>query len=264
MSTEIYEDAMEGLRMTRNYRSWTLYLRIASRFVSKYTFDPLERLGVTVGLIGTEQKTLVWTKDHNWNPPVPLRNQEHPTAEPSSPSTGSPSIAVTDHSSPATRIASRTRNTPTMAFSLFPAVRTTHQSDDESDISLHGPILPTHSHGRTSDDSISPLLTRPSEVHRSRAASASSGGRRISSETRYSVDYEHGRSSIEHLLPPASPGDDGSSFGGWTRRDIAVHSRLGYTRSNSDSALPTFDFVADAERSGLGIDFEADTGNRKR
>jgi hypothetical protein len=264
MSTENYESAMEGLRMTRDYRSLTYFLRITSRLFSRYTFDPLERFGVLIGLIGTEQKTLLWTRDYKWNPSVLPQKVDHPTAGPSARPTGSPSIAVTDHSFTAPLTNKRPQNTPTMPFSGFPLARTTNHTDHESDIPLHELMRPTLRRDQSSDELTSPLVERPLEVHGLRTASASSGGHRISGETRRSSESERGRSSAENLLSSALPGDEGNGVIVWAQEDFALHNRQSYRRPNSDSALPPFDFIANAEQSGLGINLKAQTSTLQR
>jgi len=62
LSTENYDEAMRGLRRTRQYRSWTLFARQAARILSFITVHQLERLAMLCGIVKTRQKTLVWTK----------------------------------------------------------------------------------------------------------------------------------------------------------------------------------------------------------
>jgi hypothetical protein len=238
--------------MTRDYRSMTYWLRVASRFVSKFTFDPLESLGVKFGLIKTRQKTLVWTKTHDWNPKV----DANPLTEPSTATAAhhaSPSIELTDYSTVA-QGESAIQDTPAMAHSLFPPALTTRRPRNESDASHHEPALPIYEQYRTSDDSHRRLIQRPSDVHRSRAPSSSERGRR-SSEARRESDIA-GRSSSEYATSPASPPDEQPSFGGWLGLGSSFRGRQGYQRTNSDSGSPPDDIAAEAQQDALGIRYD--------
>ncbi|KAH7061917.1 hypothetical protein BKA63DRAFT_191724 [Paraphoma chrysanthemicola] len=252
LSTEVYQDAMDGLHMTRDYRSLTYWFRVASRFVSKFTFDPLESLGVSFGLIKAKQKTLVWTKTHTWDPKV---IPDNPTTEPSSATAHkpSPSIELTDYST-LPQGESAAQDTPAMAHSLFPPALTTRRPRYESDASHHEPSLPIYQQFRTSDDSQRPFIQRPSDVHRSRAPSSSDHGRR-SSEARRDSEMT-GRSSSEYAASPSSPPEDQPSFGGWLGLNSSFRGRHGYQRTNSDPGSPPVDMVAEVEENALGIRYD--------
>jgi hypothetical protein len=264
---------MSGLKMTRRYRSFTYWFRASFRFVSKFTFDPLEALGVNLGLIKTRQHTLVWTKEHTHNPVLPPSrpSQRHagtrlppglPPPPGTSPSPGhppspdrppqpglptssgrpatpgpssftghhaSPSIELTDYSNPEYG----THDTPAMAHSLFPPALKPGRPRNQSDASFTESGLPIFDRYRTSNDSNRPLIWRPSDVHRSRAAV----GRRPSDERegRRSSDFAEHRSSSEYMLAPASMYDEQPVFGNWLG---SVQSRQGYQRANSDPGSP--------------------------
>jgi hypothetical protein len=240
---------MNGLRMTRDYRRWTYWLRETSRFISKFTFDPMESLGVKFGLIKSRQKTLVWTKDHTYNPaPMqqPLRPNRH---------NASPSIELTLYpdTSPL-REDSVVHETPAMAHSLFPPANT-RRPRNESDASITESPLPIYEQYRTSDDSHRPLIQRPSDVHRSRATAADRG-RDVSSDRRRSSEITDARSSSEYMLSPASPPTDWPKFDDWLGLN-SVQSRQRYQRANSDPGSPPFENAAEDEHSGLGITIDA-------
>jgi hypothetical protein len=243
--------------MTRDYRSLTYWFRAASRFVSKFTFDPLESLGVELGLIKTRQRTLVWTKTHTWDPiPSPdLAAQQ--TSYHRGPS---PSIELTDYSTAESAI----HDTPAMAHSLFPPAITPRRTRNESDASFNEPTLPIYEQYRRSDDSNSPLIQRPSDVRRSRASSTNNG-RHPSDEDggRRSSDFAEHRSSSEFMLSPTSPSDEQPVFGGWLG---TVQNRQGYRRANSDPGsppLPSGDGGAGVAPEGLGIGMgTGDDGSR--
>jgi hypothetical protein len=245
---------MDGLRMTRYYRSLTYFLRVAFRKLSKYTFDPLEGLGVMTGLIKTRQKTLMWTKRHSWDPAVSLP-QVLPVNEPSTqPLAASPSIQLTDFSTTAWHPEEfDAQETPAMAHSLFPPAISTRRPRNESDASLNDLPLPIYAQVRTSEESaVAPLIQRPSDVHRSRATPRTSGEYRRSSD---SVDVTL---SGEHNLSPTSPPHD-STFGGWVGLEASVHNRSGYRRANSEPGSPP---GIDLRTQGLGIEMGNSNGGR--
>jgi hypothetical protein len=244
---------MNGLRMTRDYRSLTYWFRASFRFVSKFTFDPLELLGVKFGLIKTRQRTLVWTKTHTWDPIPPPDPAVHRTAHHHGPS---PSIEFTDFSTAESVI----QDTPAMAHSSFPQPITPRRTRNESDASYTEPILPTYGQYRTSRDSHSPLIPRPSDVRRSRATSANHD-RRPSDEDEggRSSDVAEHRSSSEYMLSPTLSSDEQPVFRDWLG---TVQSRQGYHRANSDNESPPPPLGNDrigTAREGLGLGM--DTGN---
>jgi hypothetical protein len=255
LSTEDYDAAMDGLRMTRDYRSLTYWFRAMFRFVSRFTFDPLESFGVKLGLIRSRQKTLVWTKGHTYDP-EPRQRPPRPTRH-----EASPSIELTMY--PDTfrpREDSAMQETPAMAHSLFPPALTTRRPRNENDTSFTEPTLPIYEQYRTSDDSNRPLVRRPSDVHRSHAAPADRArargdGRRCSSE------ITEGRSSSEYMLSPASPPADRPVFGGWLGLST-VQNRQRYQRANSDPGSPPFDTGTEGDQGGLGIIVDEHVGGQ--
>lgn len=218
---------MYGLRMTRRYRYWTLFVRRASRVLSYLTLDPLEKLAVIAGLIKKPQMTLLWTKQHTWNPVVP---QSSSPAQTSNTNT-SPFIELTDYSTTTPQMNSRVHDTPAMAHSLFPPAIPTHRLRNESDASLN-PAL-SHTPTRTSDDSSRPLIQRPPETYRGDTEGRASG---------------EGRVSFEDTLSPTSPPDQG----GWLGPNTTLHTRQGYRCASSDPGSPPVDVVGGVHR-GLGI-----------
>jgi hypothetical protein len=232
---------MNGLRMTRDYRALTYGFRATFRFISRFTFDPLESLAVNAGLVSARQRTLVWTKGHTHDPsprPQPSRPNGH---------TISPSIELTLYHEGERSLAEAVQDTPAMAHSLFPPALTTRRPRNESDASFTEPTLPIYDRYRTSDDSIRASVQRPLDVHRSRAPSTDHR-RSANSSDRRSSECTDNRSSSEYLLSPISMPADQQGFGGWLSLN-AVQSRQGYRRANSDPPP----FVVDAARSGLGI-----------
>ncbi|KAH3995104.1 hypothetical protein HBI56_173170 [Parastagonospora nodorum] len=255
LSTEDYDAAMDGLRMTRDYRLLTYWFRAIFRFVSRFTFDPLESLGVKLGLIRSRQKTLVWTKGHTYDP-EPREQPPRPTRH-----EASPSIELTMY--PDTfrpREDSAMQETPAMAHSLFPPAMTTRRPPNESDASFTEPTLPIYEQYRTSDESNRPLVRRPSDVHRLHAAPADRArargdGRRRSSE------ITEGRSSSEYMLFPASPPADRPVFGGWLGLST-VQNRQRYQRANSDPGNPPFETGIEGDQGGLGIIVDEHVGGQ--
>jgi hypothetical protein len=283
---------MNGLRMTRRYRTFTYWFRASFRFISKFTFDPLETLGVKLGLIKTRQRTLFWTKTHTHNPkihptlpsqrrsgtlppPGPLPPPGHPPS-PSHPSypghlpspspdhpsasghPASPSIELTDYST----AEYGAQDTPAMAHSLFPPALRPGRPRNESDASFTEPGLPIYEQYRTSDDSNRSLIRRPSDVHRSRVVPPRVG-RRPSDERegRRSSDFAEQRSSSEFMLSPTSLYDEQPVFGDWSG---TIHSRQGYQRANSDSGNLPVPNEDGAEGGGEGLGIGMDGGNDDR
>lgn len=231
LSTEDYADAMDGLRKTRTYRHSTFFLRWLSRQLSRWSLDPMEKLAVIVGLIKKQQKTLVWTKHHTWDPVVPPSPRQTTTSFPTYPN-ASPSIELTDYSTNVPHTEIFIHDTPAMAHSLFPPAIPTRRPRNESDASLLPP-------NRRSDDSSAPLIQRPSETYHQGAEP----------ESRRSGE---GRVSFEETWSPASPPDAGPVYDGWRAPDGTLHSRQGYQRANSDpGSLPVE--IRDMAQSGLGI-----------
>ncbi|KAJ4292476.1 hypothetical protein N0V90_009138 [Kalmusia sp. IMI 367209] len=237
LSTEDYHDAKQGLRMTRIYRQFTFPLRLLSRLLSRFTFDPLERFAVAIGLMKYPQKTLLWTKSHTYEPDLPLpyippfRRQ------------GNPSIELSDFSTAMVRDDSQQSHhayeTPAMAHSLFPPAIPQWRPRQDSDSSAAHPS-PSMLDRPSNDLSISPLLRRPSEAHhyqRERVGSANSEDERRSS-------------GEEHISPnlPGSPRGvtEPPAFTSFLGLSATLQSRQGYTRANSDPGSPP-------SAEGLGI-----------
>ncbi|KAF1841258.1 uncharacterized protein K460DRAFT_322312 [Cucurbitaria berberidis CBS 394.84] len=229
LSTEDYKEAMDGLRKTRMYRHWSFPVRWLSRQLSRWTLDPMEKLAVLVGLVKKPQKTLLWTKGHKWDPVVPQAKAMVPAQI-----NPSPYIELTDYSTTAPHMDTHIHDTPAMAHSLFPPAIPTRRPRNESDASLLPP-------SRTSDDSSSPLIQRPSEAHH----------QRVDSEGRRSGE---GRVSFGETWSPATPADARPAYGGGLGADATVHSRQGYQRANSDPGSLPVD-IAEMAQSGLVIHF---------
>ncbi|KAF2450783.1 hypothetical protein P171DRAFT_146450 [Karstenula rhodostoma CBS 690.94] len=247
LSTEDYEDARQGLRMTRIYRHWTFSFRSLSRLLSRFTFDPMERFAVSIGLVKYRQKTLLWTKTHTHDPdiavPAPVQ-----TPRPH----GNPSIELSDFSTAMARDDSQhshehgASETPAMAHSLFPPAIPQRRPRQDSGASaartspslLHGIGNPapsqspssflTHRPSHESALSFTPLLQRPSEAHRQRERAGSATSVQSDERDRRSGGEEHG------LMSPVSP----VRVGEYTPFLGMVQSRQGYTRANSDPGSP--------------------------
>ncbi|RYN79975.1 hypothetical protein AA0120_g10620 [Alternaria tenuissima] len=223
LSTEDYEDAMKGLRMTRAYRSLTLFARRTSRV----TMNQLEKLALAIGLIKKRKKTLMWTRHHTWNPLVPRRTSSSGRDH----LRGAPSIELTPYDND--RVPDVVFETPAMAHSLFPPAITPRRTRNESDASLDPLDLPGRP--RTSGDSSTPLIQRPSQVYQQNEADGH-------------VIGEECRSSETPLLETGLVRSNAQT--GPHIQD-AVQNRQGYHRAHSDqgSALQS----RDTEHAGLGI-----------
>ncbi|KAF1973731.1 hypothetical protein BU23DRAFT_463721 [Bimuria novae-zelandiae CBS 107.79] len=236
LSTEDYEDARQGLRMTRIYRHWTFFFRRLSRLLSKFTFDPMERFAVAIGLIKHPQKTLLWTKEHTYNPDVPID-------PPETRHRANPSIELSDFSTAMVRDDSQQSHhqyeTPAMAHSLFPPAIPRRRPRQDSDSSAPRPSPSLFSHaGNSHDSSISPLLQRPSEAHHQRAGSATS----MSDDGMQSSGEDQGYGSPGSPVPVS----ERAVFLGLAP---TLQIRQGYARANSDpGSLPT------AEGLGISVD----------
>jgi hypothetical protein len=240
---------MSGLRRTRSYRSYTYSFRIVARFFSKFTFDPLEGLGLSLGLIKARQKTLLWTPDHHWTwEPLQQGPAESRPLFPAPSHTfkyspGSPSIELTDYSTVHLE-ETALHDTPAMAHSLFPPAISTRRPRNQSDASNYAPSLPVYERngGRVSDETISPLTQRPSDVRRSRVSTSYRG----SSDGRRSSEFSDPDLGGGYHMPLLVASHDEPSAHG-------VHSRYGYRRANSDPGDPPIGILGGAQGDGLGI-----------
>ncbi|OAL45334.1 hypothetical protein IQ07DRAFT_684268 [Pyrenochaeta sp. DS3sAY3a] len=241
ISTEHYPDAMAGLRMTRKYRHWTFFFRWLSRFVSKYTLDPLEKLGIIIGLLKRPQKTILWTKGHTWDPPIigipppndpaqDYHSQIYPPVLPDialtdfSLSAPDPNKSQTTHleSVPSYAQPDLPHDTPAAPHSLFPPAIPIYRPRSTSDVSSRprSPSSLSYAPARlsTSDEAAVPLITAPESIHRDMSM-------RTSLDTRTS--YEEAASS------PLTPVDV-ERGGAWTAEGERVERRAGYRRKASD------------------------------
>ncbi|KAF2747430.1 hypothetical protein M011DRAFT_43793 [Sporormia fimetaria CBS 119925] len=236
LSTEDYDAAMQGLRMTRKFRHWTFIFRRISRVLSKITLDPLEKL-----LLKEPQNTLLWAKGYTWDPQVnPVHSQAvRPEMSSIAAQDLSPSIQVSDYDTIAPHGA--TQGTPAMALSPFspasPPFRPRPRT--ESDVTLSAVL--GHRISRPSNESSQPLMQRSSEDR-------SSGEGRASSD---------GRPSFEAAISPvALQGQsnwsvESASLSG-QEISASLHSRQRYQRADSDSGKVPDDVVA-AAQGDLGI-----------
>jgi hypothetical protein len=254
LSTEDYDNAMEGLKTARRYRHWTYAFRWISRKLTQVTLDPIEKLAVWVGIIKKPQKTLLWTKSYEWGPDHPDR----PTA-PISAATSrhrtNPSIELTEYTSPMVRDGShdsqQAGETPAMATSLFPPAISTRRRPQNT----YESVLRSDSQrlsedfaaaqqflSRTSDESpTAPLIRRPGQAHRHDHLELARSA---------TVDDERRRSSDEIGYPVSPPAMAHSSLSPFFASDADVHVRQGYARANSDAA-------SSPPEGGLGIRFDS-------
>lgn len=230
LSTEDYEDAMHGLRMTRSYRQYTYFVRLVSRFVAQYTLEPLEWLAYKAGLIKTKQRTIVWTKKHRWDPIVPLPSQHVIT----------PSFELTDLSE-VPLDDPLAQETPALAHSPFPPAIPIGRLRAGSDISLRSPYRSEYEY-RVSQESSSPLIQRPSEAHRT--------GHRTDS-----LSSEEQRISSDHTEMPIASPTEHTPFTGWLGLSAALQPRHAYRRANSDPGSPPFE-LPQPNQDALGINTE--------
>lgn len=249
ISAENYKDAMSGLRMTRRYRHWTFPFRWLSRKSIQLILDPIEKLGFLVGFLKKPQKTLFWTKEHEWGLQHPNRPETQSLPGPSSVGAG-PAIELTEHYTPMARDGSHESHnyeTPAMPTSLFPPAISTRRrphntyeavirSDSQrlsEDFTAAQRFL-----DRTSEESFTtPLIRWPGEAHhpneteRSRSKTSDEEQRRSSEDGGYA------------LSPPATVH---SSLGPFFGNDANIHNRQGYARANSEPGSPPAE-------GGLGI-----------
>ncbi|PVH95917.1 hypothetical protein DM02DRAFT_536337 [Periconia macrospinosa] len=163
LSTEIYADALQGLRRTRMYRHWTYVFRVIVRIAMKYTLDFAADLAYRAKMIKKPQDTLLWHKEHTWNPP-PKELMTYNTSVPSNDPRDNPSFEFRDFSTPMQRDPSRQSfETPAMAHSLLPPTIPRGRPRNDSDSSNTRPLPP--SPPRPSHDSETLLVRRPSVTH---------------------------------------------------------------------------------------------------
>ncbi|CAI6244916.1 unnamed protein product [Periconia digitata] len=238
LSTEIYVDALNGLRRTRTYRRFTYIFRAISRLVMRYTLDIASDLAYRAKIIRKPQDTLLWHKEHTWNPIPKIPSDSH-TPIPRSHTRGYPSFELHDFSTPMQRDGSHQSNeTPAMAHSLFPPTIPRHRPRDDSDASMVRPHSSTFH--RPSHDSEAFLIRRPSTAHPHDST-------RYNESAIVDDDMWHGS---DGLGSPVDLHDERPTF----RPLLAIEgmggmqSRQGYTRANSDPGSPP-------TQDGLGIQY---------
>lgn len=211
--------------MTRKYRHYTFWFRRFSRLLSYFTFTPLERLGIAIGLLKYPQGTLLWTRKHTHEPDIPqvpdipTRPQENP------------SIELSDYSAARLRDewshSPHHYDTPAMAHSLFPPAIPQRRPRVDSDSSAARPS-PSLFERTSNDHSTSSLLQRPNEAHHRH-------------ERMGSIPSDDGhRSSGEESLSPFPPagGAEQSMLASYLGLNTNLQIRQGYTRANSDPGSP--------------------------
>jgi hypothetical protein len=200
---------MQGLRRTRVYRHWTFYARRISRGLIKVTLEPVERLAISANLV-KKQDTLLWQRTHIWAPPAPPQNTALPPHY-----VASPSIELTDYSTVlSTEFA--TQEVPAMPHSLFPPAISVRRARAEGFAFEQSPLPSGWHQSRNSDESVSPLVSRPVGAHQA-------GSQRSDSLS----DEEC--SSGDALLEVSPPDSENSGLG-----LTAVMGRQRYIRANSD------------------------------
>lgn len=211
MSTESYENAKNGLKWTRRYKSRTFFFRRASRWLLKHILGRLETLAVKIGVV-RKQNTLLWTRV--------CSKGKAPSLSPSSghphPSTPFPTIeleewAPSPHPSP--HGASPTAPDSGPRASYIPRSRA------GSDLSLCPPSASSPGR-RISNESSLPLLPPPPAAYAPRRHSnegCRSPKARVSFED--TALYEPGQGSCLDLR-------------------AASHSGQGYRRINSEPEIP--------------------------
>lgn len=220
LSTENYQDAMKGLRMTRKYRLWTLFARHRSRA----TLARLKKLAVAIHLIKKPRKTLVWTRYSK------LDSVLSSAASPSGNDDGDsiPSVERADYDA---RTHNSVLGTPAMTHSSIPLINLPRQTSDESDPTVD-PRVP--SRPRIGDDSSIPLVQRASQDHQQHEIEAQMSNEYSNDETPF---FEQGRMHTSSQT--------------WPNTQDPVQNRKGYHRANSD---PGFSHdPEDDENVALGI-----------
>ncbi|KAI4610018.1 hypothetical protein J4E83_008583 [Alternaria metachromatica] len=215
LSTEDYQDAMQGLRMTREYRLWTMH----ARRISRATLTQLGKLAFAIGkminMIGPDEKprkTLMWTGNSTSDPVLNradsarVRNDSHST----------PTFEMRDYNAGTHNAVLGTTAIPN---SSSPPAITIRGTRSEGDASVDP--LGAHSGPRISDDSSTPLVPRASQEHQQH-------------------DVEDQMSSEEHSneeTPFFVQGRMRTSTQTWPNAPNPVQNRQGYHRANSDPGL---------------------------
>lgn len=214
LSTEDYDEAMKGLRLTRAYRYYTYFARRFARSVAKYTLDQVEKIALIGGLINAKQQTLLWE----------IRPRQHHTASRPAQATSvvsglltSIDIRLTDFDSQPL-YDPQLQDTPALAISSFPEAISMNRRRTDSGSFLQSPSRPVYE-ARNSGDSGNPLLQRPPESYRPRDSLSSDGSRK----------------SGDGPNAPASVTGDSNMFNGW--QGLGPQPRQGYRRANSGSSF---------------------------
>ncbi|KZM26853.1 uncharacterized protein EKO05_0010769 [Ascochyta rabiei] len=233
LSTEKYEEAMQGLRRTRSYRHFTYLPRLFTRVVTSFTLNPRKWLVWNKRLNKAPPSTILWTKDHTDRSTYPKRTS---VAAPRQ--VVPPSFEVSDYSTVHSDNL-RAQETHALMDSASPLATPPGRSRTRSDTSIRSRYQPESDY-RISNDSNPPLSRSLPEAHHAR----------YRADSRSSEEH---RLSGEQLGVPTSPHNQSASKG-WPGFSAALPPHA-YTHVSSDPGSPLFDPPRpDEDRSGMNTD----------
>lgn len=222
LSTEDYDDAMEGLRLTRKYRLRTMH----ARRISRATLTQLGKLAFAIGklinVVGTDKKprkTLMWTRDITKEPVLSRADSAY---------------ARNDSYRHPTFSFERTRNNAGTHNAVLDTSATAHSSSspaitprgihNESD----APVVPLSvpSGSRISDDSSTPFIPTELQEHQQHEVEDPMSNEEHSNE-------EHSNEETPFFEQGRMP----TSTRTWPNTQDPLQNRRGYRRARSDPEL---------------------------
>lgn len=139
LSTEVYSDAMNGLRRTRRYRSLTLPFRRLNRKIEHITYSLIGDVVRLFGFSLRQQQSLLWARDPPIESATETSDEEQARRLRSPRQSDSPILSQpTQAAIPLSPI----RDSPFQSTSRFPQPVSLRRHR-ESDASAHVPLIPT-------------------------------------------------------------------------------------------------------------------------
>ncbi|KAI4677090.1 uncharacterized protein J4E88_006897 [Alternaria novae-zelandiae] len=234
LSTEDYDDAMEGLRLTRKYRLRTMH----ARRISRATLAQLGKLGFAIGklinVVGADKKprkTLMWTWDTTKKPVLSradsayARNNSY--RHPTFPFERTRNIAGTHNAVLDTSATAHSSSSPAIT------PRGIHNESNAPVVPLSVP-----SGSRISDDSSTPFIPTALQEHQQHEVEDPMSNEEHSNEEHSNEEHSNEEHSNEEHSNEETPffeqGRMRTSTRTWLNPPNPLQNRRGYRRAKSD------------------------------
>ena len=215
LSTEDYQDAMNGLKWTRRYRLSTMYPRRISRATLTQLGKLVFAIGKMINMIGKDKKprkTLMWTRLSTKEQVLSRADSAHVRND----SHSGPTFELREHNP---RTHNAVSSTPSTTHPEFPLATTPHGPRNESNVSVDPLDVP--SHPRTTDDAFTAPIPGASQEQQEHEVEDQMSSEELSNEE--APFFEQGRMR--------------TSTRTWPNTQDPLQNRRGYRRANSDPGL---------------------------